>query len=350
MKKIFNLKNFVILILLLIIAGGVTYLNIERYKITQPMMDIEYKKAIIKASKNPFYKLERLRPIMGEEELTKFIKENKDNEQIYTPSKENRFSGVFRANLHNHTKNSDGSATVKMMLDKAQKYAKYFIEDGYMVIGLTDHNTVLGAKEIVDVLEKNPNRYPNLKIVLGMEIHSAYDNSKYSPGEPVEIHVLAWCINPYDKYLNKEFYKKNKRDKVNRGPQDRDFDKLIEKMSDYAIVGIAHPARYLDNIAIADRPLYIEEMFDRYLKQTKKTPFVEGYYQSYSSREIREFEGIKDLSPEEYTKVHEDGTIEVLYGKKFDAFVQNIKAIANKKGIVNTGSTDSHGKTIFRYK
>ena len=350
MKKIFNLKNFIILILLLLIAGGSIYWNVKRFSVNEPMMDIEYKKAILNNSKNPFYTLERLRPLMGEEELTKFIKENNDNESIYTPTRENRYSGIFQANLHNHTTNSDGSVSVKRLLDKAQKYAKYFINDGYMVIGITDHNTVLGAKDIIKVLQKYPNRYPNLKIVAGMEIHSAYDNSKISPGEPVQIHVLAWCINPYDKYLNKEFYKKNKKDRINRGLQDRDFDTLIKTMSDYSIVGIAHPARYLPNIQISDRPLYIEEMFDRYLKQTKKVPFVEGYYQSYSSKEIREFEGIKELSKDEYTKVLEDGTIEILYGKKFDAFKNEINAIADKKGIIKTGSTDSHGDTIFRHK
>ena len=121
-------------------------------------------------------------------------------------------------------------------------------------------------------------------------------------------------------------------------------------MSDYSIVGIAHPARYLNNIAIADRPFYIEEMFDRYLKQTKKVPFAEGYYQSYSSKEIRDFEGISELNEEEYTKVLEDETIEILYGKKFEAFLKEINSIADKKGIIKTGSTDSHRNTIFRHK
>ena len=348
MKKFTKIAVFIVFVLCIITTGAL-YLNPKRYKIDSPMMDLEYKKSIIKSSLNPLYKLENLRPLMGEDELTKFIKENNANSAIYTPSAENRQIGTFRGNLHNHTTNSDGQMSVKDLLDKAQTYAQEHIKDGYMVIGITDHNTVLGAKEIVKVLEKYPNRYSNLKIVAGMEIFSAYKNSKYSPAEDVPIHVLAWCINPYDKFLNKEFYKKNKHDKYNRKPQDHDFDKLINTMSKYSLVGIAHPARYLTHIEEVNRPLYMEEMLDRYLKQTNKTPFIEGYYQSYSEDGIKKFEGLEDVSYELYKIISEHKELKgKIYGHRFNLFLKNINNIADKKGIIKTGSTDSHGLSIFR--
>jgi len=350
MKKFFKIKTIVLIILILFsIIITALYLNPDRYKINSPMMDLEYKKSIIKTSLNPFYKLENLRPLMGEEELGEFIKKNNSNALIYTPSSENRKSGRFRANLHNHTTNSDGQMTVTELLDKAQAYAQSYIKDDYMVIGITDHNTVLGAKEIIKVLEKYPNRYPNLKIVAGIEIFSAYKNSKYSPAEDVQIHVLSWCINPYDRYLNKEFYKRDKKDKYNRGKEDRDFDTLIHTMSKYSLVGIAHPARYLTDIKEEDRILYIEEMLDRYLKQTTKIPFIEGYYQSYSDDGIKKFEGLEDLSYELYKIISEHKELKgKIYGKRFEIFLKNINNIADKKGIIKTGSTDSHGLSIFR--
>ena len=347
MKKFIKITAFIILVLCVITTAAL-YLNPERFKIDSPMPDLEYKKAIIKSSLNPLYKLENLRPLIGEEELTKFIIENNSNGAIYTPSSENRVNGVFRANLHTHTTNSDGLMTVKDLLDKAQAYAKEYIKDGYMLIGITDHNTVLGAKEIIKILEKYPNRYPNLKIVAGMEIFTAYKNSKYSPAENVPIHVLAWCINPYDRFLNKEFYKRDKHDKYNKKPEDHDFDELINTMSKYSIVGIAHPARYLTHIEEGNRPLYMEEMLDRYLRQTSKVPFIEGYYQSYSPEEIKKYEGLEDISYELYKIISQHKELKNIYGSRFEQFLKTTNSIADKKNIMKTGSTDSHGLSIFR--
>ena len=346
MKIKINIKFIVIAILFFIFASCI-YLNITRYKISAPMEDIEYKKDIIKKSGNPFYKLENLRPLMGEKELTWFIKSNTNNESIYTPSKENRYSGLYQMNLHNHSTNSDGQATVKQLLDRAQYYAQNFIKDGYMIIGITDHNTVLGSKEIIKILQKYPNRYKNIKIVTGMEINSVY-KTKYSPLEPVQIHILALCINPYDKFLNKEFYKKNKKDMYNRKEQDPNFNEIIKNISKHSITGIAHPARYLTNIKESDRLSYLSEMLDVYKKQTSKVPFIEAYYQSYTTSEIKSFEGIKRLSHEEYAQIPIEEREKILYGERFNQFTADIKKLADNKGVMKTGSTDSHSYSIFR--
>ena len=346
MKIKLKVKYLVLVILLFIFCTNI-YLNVTRYRISAPMEDIEYKKAIIKSSGNPFYKLENLRPLMGEKELTWYIKTNTNNEAIYTPSKENIYSGIFQMNLHIHSTNSDGQATVKQLLDRAQYYAQNFIKDGYLIIGITDHNTVSGSKEIIEILQKYPNKYRNIKIVTGMEINSVY-KTKYSPLTPVQIHLLAFCINPYDKFLNKEFYKKNKSDKYNRKEQDPSFNDTVKNMSQYSIVGVAHPARYLTNIKESDRPAYLNEMFDDYKKQTSKVPFTEAYYQSYSSHEIKTFEGVKQLTREEYAKIPIEERDKLLYGERFNQFRENIKKIADNKGIMKTGSTDSHSYSIFK--
>ena len=292
-----------------------------RYIVNIPMRDIEYKKAIIKDSNNLLYRLENLRPVVGEEELTEFIKNNNDNPEIYTPSKENINNGVFRANLHMHTLNSDGKASVKERLDEAQQYAQNNIKNGYMYIAITDHNTINGAKEVVEVLQKNPHQYPNIKVILGMEVFSEFKSKYYS--KPVQIHVLNWCLNPYDKFLNKEFYKAPNANKWNRYGKDRDFDKLIPMMSKYAITGIAHPIRYTTRIG-KNKHLYMEEMLDRYSKLSTKPLFAEGYYQAY---------------PRFYS--HEKLKNVII------PYSDYVNKKLGEKNIIRTGSTDSHSKTIF---
>ena len=316
-------KNLLKLILVIfIMTFSCISWQMYRYHINSPMLDIEYKKAILRDSHNYTYTLEALRPLMGPEELTQFIKDNNDNPQIYTPSIENIKSGKFRANLHMHTTMSDGITTVQKRMDDAEKYAKEKIDGGKMVIAITDHNTVLGAKEIIKVLEKGKNKYNDIKVVPGMEIFTHYQNSKFKDSY-VDIHVLLWSINPYDKFLNEEFYKEKLKDKWNY--KDRDFDWVIETMSKHGIVGIAHPARYTSAMKEKKYP-YITEMLTRYNKlNSSDTKFVEGYYQSYM----------------------QTGTGEHL-GSEYDKYINHINNEAKKLGIIRTGSTDAHGYSIFR--
>ena len=323
--KFWNVKKKSLIVLLIAIFISVLYLLFyiffARYNISSPMMDIEYKKSIIKESHNLFYKLENLRPVVGEEELSEFIRNNNKNPQIYTPSTENIKNGIYRANLHMHTIQSDGKASVKERLDMAQEYAENKIKDGYMYIAITDHNTILGAKDVVKVLQKYPNKYKNVKVILGMEVYTAFSSKYYD--KPVEIHVLNWCLNPYDKFLNKEFFKPSSANKWNRTSPDRDFDYVILMMSKYAIPGIAHPIRYTNRIG-NNKYKYMDEMMSRYVSLTSKIPFAEGYYQVY---------------PRYYEKEFFKGVI--------SPYIEFVNNKADQHGITKTGSTDSHSFTIF---
>ena len=317
-----KLKNLIMFIIILIITVFfLYYYNVERYRINSPMADIEYKRSIIRDSHNPFYKLENLRSVVGETELIEFIKSNDNNPEIYSPSKKNITNGTFRANLHMHTLNSDGIASVEQRLDAAQRYAENKFPNGYMYIAITDHNTVLGAKEVVKILQKYPKRFKNVKVILGMEVYTAFKSRYYD--KPVQVHVLTWCLNPYDKFLNKEFFKADLNDKWNRGKKDRDFDYIIPVMSKYAIPGIAHPIRYTNRLG-EKKFLYMEEMFDSYSKLSTKPLFAEVYYQVYPR-----------YYPAEFYKTT------IIPYQKF------VNEKAQKYGITRTGSTDSHSMIIF---
>jgi len=293
------------------------------------MEDLEYKQAILHDSKNITYTIEALRPIMGPEELKNFIKSNDKNPDIYTPAQENVKRGIYRANLHSHTTNSDGVPTVEFRMNMAQTYANKNLKDGYMLIAITDHNTVLGAKSVIENLQRHKyedrSKYDKIRVVLGMEINTEFHNSKIID-TPVQIHVLTWCINPYDKFLEKEFYKKDLNDKWNRKLPDRDFDWIITTMSEYGIVGIAHPARYTTFMKEKKYP-YITEMLTRYKNLTTNIPFAEGYYQSYK---------VTSTGPN--------------LGDEYDKYINHINSESERLGINRTGSTDAHGNSIFTYR
>jgi len=323
MKKIV-LIIFSLLLVCCITAKCIVNLQTYKYKIAAPMEDEDYKKAIVRDSHNLTYTLEALRPLMGQNELKKFIQDNNSNPEIYTPNQNNIKKGIFRANLHTHTTNSDGMVTVEKRLNDAQEYASHNIKKGYMVIAITDHNTVLGAKEVVKVLEKNKGKYDKIKVVLGIEINTEYHKSNYT-NEPIPIHVLTWCINPYDKFLNKEFYKKDLNDKWNRIFPERDFDWVIKTMSNYGIVGPAHPARYTTFLKEKKYP-YITEMLERYKTLNKNIPFTEGYYQSYP---------VTSTGPD--------------LGDEYEKYINHINNECKRLNIIRTGSTDAHGNDIFSF-
>lgn len=321
-RKIYLLGFLIFVFIFIGCILGLKYKQVHAHSCVDntPIMDLEYKTSIVEKSKNKDYKVENLRPLVGEKELTEFIVKNDNNPDIYNPK-----SKKFRANFHAHTTCSDGKMSVKEFMDKAQRHAKKLPDGEYLYIAITDHNTVLGIQEAVDILQKNPGKYSKIKIVPGIEIFTAYNNSKVSD-KPVEIHVLCWCLNPYDEEVNKEYYKKDLKDKYNRPAPDRDFDGVITMMKDHGIVGIGHPARKTTFLA-EKKYDYTQEMLSRYkaLANPAKPLFAEGYYQSYS-----------------YSSVKSD------LGDEYKKYLTFINDEASKLGIIRTGSIDNHGKSLFK--
>lgn len=312
-----KLKIFFIFIVLVLVSFGTYSFNQSNSNVYKGISDVEYKKNIIKESANLSYKLENMESIAGPEELTKFIKENDKSPEAYIPSKENISKHRFRANLHMHTVNSDGRLTVKELIDSANKYAEE-IPEGHFFVAITDHNTVNGIKQAIDILQKKPKKYQKLRVVLGMEVFSVMPKDDKLLKAPIDIHVLCWVINPYDKVLNEIFKKNNLKDKTNYSY--RTFDEAILLMQNQGLVGIAHPARYIDDGNIKyTKEIYINGLFDKYKKLNKgHILYTEGYYQSYKN----------DID------------------KKFLDYI-NVQCKTRK--IIRTGSLDTHGDNIFSH-
>lgn len=87
---------------------------------------------------------------------------------------------MAKFDLHLHSNNSDGSATVKELVDTV-------INSGIKIFALTDHDTVEGVNEVVKYVPEG------IKFIKGVELTCKIDN--------INCHILGYGINPKAKEL-----------------------------------------------------------------------------------------------------------------------------------------------------
>lgn len=322
-------KNIITLILVLTVSG--VYCEASQQK------DIQYKKDLIKSSGNPNYTLKNMEAIIGEEELAYVIKKYDKYADKYisdtdAPGDQKGVTNkTIRAGLHNHTTYSDGSKTVEERLDEAAAYAKevkkvYPKEKYPFIIAITDHYNTEGCRKAVDLIQKNPEKYKDIKIVLGME--GTTEVKMPSQKEAKTLHMLFLAINPYEEPFKDMKFKKAMEwwDTEDAGQNQSTYHEVAithdykttvingQKLK-YGLIGIAHPLRYFDR----DETIYkvIDELFKEFsFMKRDKMIFTEGYYQPYKF----------NVSPDLYRYTYQ---------------------LAEKYGIYRTGSQDSHGPSIF---
>ncbi len=83
--------------------------------------------------------------------------------------------------LHTHSNNSDGTFSVKELIDRAH-------DKGLAAIALTDHDTVDGVDEAI---EYAASKYPDLEVIPGVELSTE--------GEGREVHIVGLYIDNHDK-------------------------------------------------------------------------------------------------------------------------------------------------------
>lgn len=115
----------------------------------------------------------------------------------------------FRMNLHMHSVCSDGSFSLEDYLEKGQQYASLSakkVDDldrlPALTLGLTDHDTIHGLQELLKILALNPEKYQNLRVVLGCEFSCAY-RSEEMFNQPFSFELLHYGINPFDQAIIK---------------------------------------------------------------------------------------------------------------------------------------------------
>lgn len=167
-------------------------------------LDIQYREGLLKNAGLPVGNQYYLRAIVGPDEIQTIMKDFSKSEEFYSAGVDdaNIKNHTMRANLHMHTTASDGSLTVQELLDKAAEYADNVVKAhpeskaAPFVIGITDHDTTESAKEAIKIIYKDPQKYKNVRVMLGVEMTTF--NTIYAPhvGEPLNVHTLVMGIDP----------------------------------------------------------------------------------------------------------------------------------------------------------
>ena len=166
------------------------------------MSDEQYKRDLmVGLHQNPeeFHKLDT---IVGREEFLSFLRYAQDKPELYCGEKDDFFNSreaIFQANFHIHSTNSDGVMSVREFLDLGAKYADKFAEKNKgqkVYLALTDHDTVNGDKEALNIILENPDKYKNLGLILGVEMSSVFSSPFMEKKR--DAHLLHYCVNPYD--------------------------------------------------------------------------------------------------------------------------------------------------------
>ena len=186
-------------------------------------------------------------------------------------------------------------------LDMAVKYAdkaKRLRPDlPPFTIALTDHNNIDGVKEILYMISKNPEKYKNLKFVVGCEFMFMDENSGF---KFLAFEAVGLGFNPFEPELNKKLCSLN----------DVDLIGGIKKSG--GIVSYAHPFIHGQGC---------EDDFIKYLVE-QGVNGIESNYQYFNFKDTPELQ--KSIS--------------------------DAKDVARKYNLFETGGTDTHHKNIFHFK
>ena len=130
--------------------------------------------------------------------------------------------GIFSINMHMHTNHSDGVMTVENLLNQAENYAEYRLntcgKNDPVVVAITDHEMLEGSKEAIKILSEHPDDYKLIRFVPGIEFNAKYEldqedivNKHETAPTLKHMEIIGYCINPFNKKLNKFLSKRRKQ-------------------------------------------------------------------------------------------------------------------------------------------
>lgn len=149
----------------------------------------------------------KLSPITGPRQLQSILQKASAQDFYLGQNLEGVKNRTLRINIHNHTTASDGKLSPKELIEQGARWAdkirKVQGNDGKpaFVLGITDHDTLDGAKEALKEIIKAPEKFKNLKLVLGAEISVAHTNP-VDVKSPMNFELLGYCLNPFNKAMN----------------------------------------------------------------------------------------------------------------------------------------------------
>ena len=249
--------------------------------------------------------------------------------------------------LHTHSNNSDGTFTVKELMDYAYK-------KDLAAIALTDHDTVKGLDEAISYAEKH---CPGLEVIPGVEVSTV--------NEGKDCHIVGLYINHHDEtFLNrlKELHDVRERRNVEIAANLHNiagFDftyEDVQKEFPGAVITRAHFAKYLLDKGYVGS---WQEAFDRYIGEGKPC-FVppNRIDPEIGVRYILDAGGVPvlahpilyHLSDEKLealvSRLKDAGLIgiEAIYSTYDSRDERQIKDLPKKYGLLVSGGSDFHGK------
>lgn len=321
-KKKNFLGLFIVLVFFIAIIGGIGF--VINMLMNKPVLDQEYKQALLVGIGQPNGDIKKLSSIVGEEEFKLIVeKYNNDYKAYQVDEKEKGDKKLVenlthRINLNTHTNMSVGAITTEELLTQAASYAdkvkaKYPKEQYPYVIALNDYHQIEQNKIAIKTIYANPEKYKNLKVVLGMEFWSTLKTDMIPTIQrDNHIQLLAYAINPYDKAFDNFNY------------SGYNFVESIDfiQAQKYGYIGIAHPTMFFDWNSLKEGNLFInwiEDVAKLYNSKKKgKLMFMEAYYQP------ARFTHEKDWTPD-------------------------VIKTCDKNGIIKIGGLDITSKNIFEY-
>jgi len=283
---------------------GVVKSDVKPILLSSVYSDLIYKNTICKDADIPNLRIESLRSVVGPQELKRVVARNSENRKFWVPGErpvqyneipdsnglENVTNRDFGASIHIHTVNSDGQMSVKEVLNQAAEYANEYIKKSgqRFIVGITDHNTAEGCKQAVRILAENPDKYKNLGVVLGSEISTKEKSiGDYNFRKPEKLHILALCLNPFNKDVNAFFKDLSDGGKTPMFPKEINVQEAIDGFSTqkYNWFSLAHPA-YPDlkhRLKPDEDHCRATAQVIKHFKDTAKDKalYVENYYASY---------------------------------------------------------------------
>lgn len=243
-----------------------------------------------------------------------------------------------RADLHLHTSYSDGVYSPTEIVIKAK-------EAGLKIISITDHDSVGGLDEAIEVGKQN-----NIEVIAGMELSASYEDS--------EVHILGYFIDYKNEHLveklsgfQAERLKRAKKiiGKLNKMNIPITIDSVLEHV-DGESVGRPHIANVLVEKGHAES---YHEAFNKYIGNGR--PAYEqkwNFSPEDTIRLIAQAGGLSFLAHPGYPinenlinrliKAGIDG-IEVVHPSHGPDLIYYYRGIVNEYCLLESGGSDFHG-------
>jgi len=243
-----------------------------------------------------------------------------------------------RADLHIHTKYSDGSFTPEETVQTAKK-------QGLACISITDHDSVSGLDEAIATGEAL-----DVEIVPGVEVSAEYNDK--------EMHILGYCIDRKDDGLL-QFLSKIRQDRRGR------LFKMVEALNDHGLsmdaedilnytgdvsISRLHIAQYMESKGLVSS---WREAFKKYIGDTQPC-YISSF--RYTPKQvidaIKNAGGVAVIAHPGFDKLENviseliaDGIdgIEVYHTEHSVSVSRKYEEYAKENNLLITGGSDCHG-------